>query len=152
AGASLPPVTLAVSFPAGSTSVALSAHVSGGGDQSTTNNDVHDTATVRYPDLIIANAHTGPFAAGQPATWTLSVKNIGAVQTFGFVAVQDMLPAGFVGSAMSGDGWTCSAQELSCVRDDALAAGASYPAITLTAQVPANASGPVMNTATVSGG
>src|SRR5262249_42209270 len=39
-----------------------------------------------------------------------------------------------------------------CVRDDALAAGASYPAITLTAQVPANASGPVMNTATVSGG
>src|SRR5262249_20806754 len=55
--------------------------------------------------------------------------------------------------AISGAGWACTAGATStCSRADALAAGASYPAITLTVSVAANAPSTVTNTATVSGG
>src|SRR5438874_456804 len=49
-------------------------------------------------------------------------------------------------------GWTCVLGTLTCTRSDALAAGLSYPAITLTVTVANNASASVTNTATVSGG
>ena len=43
---------------------------------------------------------------------------------------------------MSGPGWTCDTRRhVSCTRSDALATGASYPAITLTVNVAANAPG-----------
>src|SRR5207245_2900990 len=49
--------------------------------------------------------------------------------------------------------WSCTVGATStCSRSDALAAGASYPAITLTVNVAANAPATVTNTATVSGG
>src|SRR5207248_6204306 len=41
---------------------------------------------------------------------------------------------------------------LSCTRSDALTAGSSYPAITLTVDVAANAPSSVINAASVSGG
>src|SRR5437764_417758 len=53
---------------------------------------------------------------------------------------------------MSGTNWNCTFSTLTCTRSDALAAGASYPAITLTVNVAGNASASVTNTATVSGG
>ena len=54
---------------------------------------------------------------------------------------------------MSGTGWTCTlTPSLGCTRSDALAAGASYPAITLTVSVAANAPASVTNTAAVTGG
>jgi uncharacterized repeat protein (TIGR01451 family) len=54
----------------------------------------------------------------------------------------------------TGTGWTCGAagQVVTCTRSDALAAGASYPAITLVANVLQTAASSVTNTATVSGG
>src|SRR5262249_5941357 len=54
--------------------------------------------------------------------------------------------------SISGTGWTCAQPAGQCNRNDALAAGASYPAITLTVNVPINAPASVTNTVTVAGG
>src|SRR5581483_5454883 len=53
--------------------------------------------------------------------------------------------------SMSGAGWTCSTSQLQCTRSDALAAGASYPAISIAVNV---TSGPAsaVSQASVSGG
>ena len=53
---------------------------------------------------------------------------------------------------MSGSGWTCTLSPLSCGRSDALIAGSSYPAITLTVNVASNAPATVTNGAGVTGG
>jgi hypothetical protein len=64
----------------------------------------------------------------------------------------DTLPAGLTATAISGTGWACTLGTLNCTRSDALAAGASYPAITVTVNVASNAPASVTNTAAVSGG
>src|SRR5262249_21207695 len=55
-------------------------------------------------------------------------------------------------TAISGTGWSCTLGTLTCTRSDALAAGSSYPAITVTVNVSATAASSVTNTATISGG
>ncbi|MEU2158839.1 hypothetical protein ABZ532_28160 [Streptomyces sp. NPDC019396] len=52
----------------------------------------------------------------------------------------------------SGTGWTCTLTPLSCTRTDVLDAGESYPPLTLTVNVAADAPTRVTNTATVAGG
>src|SRR2546423_88485 len=64
----------------------------------------------------------------------------------------DTLPAGLTSRAMSGTGWSCTLATLTCTRSDALAAGASYAAITVTVDVATSAPTSVSNSATVSGG
>src|SRR5947209_18800229 len=61
-------------------------------------------------------------------------------------------PSGHTTTPLTGTGWTCTLATLTCTRSDALAASASYPAITLTVNVAGNAPASVTNTATVSGG
>ena len=68
------------------------------------------------------------------------------------MSLVDSLPAGLTATALSGTGWTRNLSTLTATRSDALAAGASYPALTLTVNVASGASGNVTNTATVSGG
>ena len=103
------------------------------------------------PDLTITSSHTGNFTQSQTgATYTLTVSNGGTAATSGTVTVSDTIPAGLTATGMSGTGWTCSGT--SCNRSDALAANGSYPAITVTVTVAANAASSVTNTATVSGG
>ena len=53
---------------------------------------------------------------------------------------------------MAGAGWSVNLATLTATRSNALAAGASYPALTLTVNVAASAPANVTNTATVSGG
>lgn len=53
---------------------------------------------------------------------------------------------------INGTGWTCTLATLSCTRTTTLGSNASYPDITLTVDVAANAPTSVTNTATVSGG
>ena len=64
----------------------------------------------------------------------------------------DTLPVGLTATAISGTGWACTLATLTCTRSDALASGASYPAITLTVNVAGNAASPLVNSVTVSGG
>jgi uncharacterized repeat protein (TIGR01451 family) len=105
------------------------------------------------PDLTITKTHTGNFTQGQTgASYTITVSNIGSGPSSGTVTATDQLPPGLTATAMSGSAWTCVLATLTCNRSDALAAGASYPAITLTVNVSASASSSVTNTATVSGG
>ena len=68
------------------------------------------------------------------------------------MTVTDTLPAGLTASAISGPGWVCVLGTLTCTRNDALAAGASYPVITITVNVSLTAPGSVTNSTTVSGG
>ena len=101
----------------------------------------------------ITSSHVGSFTEGQSgASYTLVVKNTGGSATSGFVTVTDTLPGGLTATGMSGAGWSCTLATLTCTRQDALAAGASYPSITLTVNVAASAGSPVINQASVSGG
>ena len=116
--------------------------------------DIGWSATVvPPPNLPIAKKHTGSFTQGQNgATYTITVSNSGPGTTNGTVTVTDTIPPGLTATAISGAGWTCTAPSGPCRRSDALAALASYPPITVTVNVAANAPSSVTNTATVSGG
>ena len=104
-------------------------------------------------NLSISKTHIGNFSQGQSgATYTITVTNGGApaAATSGTVTVTDNIPSGLTLVSMSGAGWSCPSNI--CTRSDSLAAGGSYPAITVIVNVAANAPSPVTNTATVSGG
>ena len=104
------------------------------------------------PGFTVTASHTGSFTQGQTgAAYTVGVANSGTAASTGTVAVTDTAPAGLTVTGMSGTGWSC-AQVPSCTRSDILAAGASYPAITVTVNVASSASSPLINQATVSGG
>ena len=155
AGGSYPAITLTVNVASNAAaSVTNTATVSGGGESNTANNSASDVTTVaQLPDLTIAKTHIGNFTQGQAgASYSITVSNGGAGTTNGMVTVTDTLPAGLTATGMSGTGWICTLGTLSCTRSDALAAGGSYPAITLTVNVASNAAASVTNTAAVSGG
>jgi CSLREA domain-containing protein/fimbrial isopeptide formation D2 family protein/uncharacterized repeat protein (TIGR01451 family) len=122
----------------------------GSGNQATA------TIDVEAPDLAITKTHSGTFTRGQTgAVWTINVSNVGFGPTVGTVSVVDTLPNVQnppVPTALSGTGWTCTLATLTCTRADALASGSSYPAITLTVNIPKNIQNNFTNTAKVSGG
>ncbi len=130
------------------------------GAVSSTNGGTGNTAsaslTIAVADLTITKTHAGTFTRGQNgANYTITVKNSGAGPTSGTVTVVDTLPSVThppVPTAMSGTGWSCTLATLTCTRSDALAPGASYPAITLTVNIPINIENNFTNKATVSGG
>ena len=115
-------------------------------------------STILLPpaDLTVAKTHAGNFSQGQVgATYTIVVSNaagVGPVFSGRSVTVVDTLPVGLTATGLSGAGWTCVVGTITCTRIDGLAAGASYPVITLTLDVAANAVGPLVNSVTVSGG
>src|SRR5205814_449488 len=158
ASASYPSITLTVNVAANAAaSVTNTATVSGGGDVNAANNTASDPTTVtaapQPPDLSITKTHVGNFSQGQVgATYTVTVTNSGTGLTSGVVTVVDTLPAGLTATGLSGSSWSCDVPTLTCTRSDALAASASFPSITLTVNVAANAAGSVTNIATVSGG
>jgi uncharacterized repeat protein (TIGR01451 family) len=156
AGASYPPIALTVNVAANApTSITNTSTVSGGGDATPGNNNASDTATVvPLPDLGITKSHAGNFVAGESGVYTIVVSNAaGAGPTTGMVTVTDMLPAGLTASTATGLGWTCTtAPTVTCTRSDVLAAGASYPPITLSVSVAAGDPALVINRVAVSGG
>ena len=110
-----------------------------------------DPIVINGPDLSVTKSHVDPFTQGDPGdTFTITVSNVGASPTSGLVTVTDALPPSLGGVLMAGTGWSCAVP--TCTRSDALAAGASYPAITLTVSVDSAAPPHVINTVTVSGG
>jgi uncharacterized repeat protein (TIGR01451 family) len=148
-------LTVSVAANAPST-VTNSVAVSGGGETNTANNSASDPTTVvaaGTPDLTVAKTHSGNFTQGQVgATYTLTVTNSGTAPTTAAVSLTDTLPTGLTATAISGTGWTCTLATVNCTRSNALAAGASYPAITLTVTVAGNAPSSVTNPDTDSGG
>ena len=135
-------------------SITNTATVSGGGETNTGNDSSSDVTTVtQLPDLTISKTHTGNFTQGQRgATYSILVSNGGAGPTTSTVTVTDTLPTGLTSTGLSGSGWSCTLGTLTCTRSDVLNASASFPAITLTADVAGNAASSVTNSASVSGG
>lgn len=104
-------------------------------------------------DLAIVATHTSSFTQGDTGdTYTITITNMGTAATVGIVTVADSLPVGLTATAISGVGWTADLGTLTCTRSDILAAGASYPPLTITVNVSASAPASVTNSATVSGG
>lgn len=132
------------------------AGVSGGGENAVTsgNNSASDSTTIAgAPNLTIAKiANATPWTTGQIGrTYTVTASNSGTAPTTGMVTVVDTPPLGMTVTAIAGTGWTCTLVTRTCTRSDALGAGQSYPAITVTVTAPITA-GVVDNVATVSGG
>jgi uncharacterized repeat protein (TIGR01451 family) len=160
AAASYPEITVTASVGTNVApgTVTNTAAVSGGGDQNNGNNTATDGTTVTAPaagsDLTLAKTHPegGVILPGQPVTFTVKVTNVGGSPTSGTVTVTEAPPAGLTVTALSGSGWTCTVATRTCTRADALAATASYPDITVTANIAANAVGTLVNSAVVSGG
>jgi uncharacterized protein (TIGR03437 family) len=108
---------------------------------STTCTITNTKVAATVPDLIISKSHVGNFTQGDTGDiYTLTVTNTGQGPTTGTVTVTDVLPAGLTATAISGTGWTCTLATLTCTRSDVLAAGASYPVITVTVNVANNGS------------
>src|SRR5208283_4627047 len=135
-------------------SVTNSAAASGGGATGTaTANDPTTITPSGAPALGITKSHTGSFTQGQTGdTYTITVTNSGTASTSGTVTVVDTLPTGLTATAISGTGWTCTLGTLTCTSTTVEAAGDSFPAITLTVNVAANAPASVTNSAMASGG
>ena len=109
------------------------------------------TVTVNGPDMTLAKSHTGDFRQGDNGrAYSLVAKNSGNRASTGAVSVADTLPQGLTATAISGQGWDCTLATLTCTRSDALPAGESYPPITVTVDVAADAPASVTNTAAVS--
>ena len=141
---------LTATVPAGATLGHIGVATLGG---TTTSSGSFIVGTNATPDLAITSTHTGNFTQGDSGDiYTIIVTNLGTAASIGTVTVEDTLPAGLTATAISGDGWTPNLSTLTCTRSDALAAGAAYPAITVTVNVAANAAANVTNTVTVSGG
>jgi peptidoglycan/xylan/chitin deacetylase (PgdA/CDA1 family) len=111
------------------------------------------------PDPIAISATHGPepFRRGQTGnTLTLTVTNTGDRPSDpdpvggSVVTVRDQIPPGLRATSASGPGWTCSGSGTrTCRRTDTLAAGASYPPITITVDVAADAPATITNSPTV---
>jgi uncharacterized repeat protein (TIGR01451 family) len=156
AGASYPAITVTVNVGASAQSPQVnSVSVSGGGSAGA--NATDSTVIVppaALPVLSIAKSHTGSFTQGQTgAVYAVTVSNGGtAGPTSGVVTVTEAVPSGLTLVSMAGAGWTCPGGGATCTRSDVLAAGASYPAITVTVNVGASAASPQVNSVSVSGG
>ncbi len=153
-GAGYPPIVVTVDVAATASSPQVNvATVSGGGSPAASSSD--STVIIPLaPQLSITKTHSGNFYRGQTnATYTVTVSNPGNAPTSGTVTVSDTVPVGLSIVSMSGTGWTCPAPGSTCTRSDALAAGSSYPDITITVNVAPDAPLPTLtNQVTASGG
>ena len=104
-------------------------------------------------DLTITIIHSGNFTQGQTgAQYTITVTNSGNGSTMSAVTVVSTLPAGLTMAGISGLGWNCELNKLTCTRSDVVPASTSYPPIIETVNVANNAPTSLVNVVTVSGG
>ena len=103
--------------------------------------------------LQVTNIHAGNFIQGQlGATYTITVSNNGNSSTSGPITMTENVPAGLTLQSMTGSGWFCAIGGTTCTRSDGLAPAASYPPITVTVNVLANAASPQVNSVNAGGG
>ena len=155
-----PPITVITSVASNApASATQSVSVSGGGSQGGPATATAQTTIEQAADLNAASTHTGSFSQGGAGSYALTVSNVDGPNasttggpSYGLVTVADNLPWGLTATSMTGTGWTCDVSAVTCYRSDALAAGSSYPPITLGVHVAANAPVSVTNSVTVAGG
>lgn len=113
-----------------------------------------DVTVQRLADLTIVKAQVtaNPVLQGQSGVqYTLAVSNIGgaAKASGNTVTVTEIPPTGLTITALTGTNWACTLATLTCTRTDALAAGAIYDLITVTATVATTAPSTFVNSSTV---
>ncbi len=107
---------------------------------------------VTGPDLTLSKTHNGTFQKGGNGSFSIVVINAGSTASSGSLTLTETPPAGMSINSMSGSGWTYNATNQTCARSDSLAAGASYPPVTVNVSFSANASTDLTNTASINGG
>lgn len=121
-------------------------------DPDTSNNTSARQLTVTAnADLSIVKQLSGTAAAGQTATWTIDVTNLGPSVSAGPITVTDTVPSGLSDVSVTGTGWTCGAViggTVTCTRPATLPVGVASRLI-FTGLVPSSYSGNTTNTATV---
>ncbi len=112
------------------------------------------TAAFASPTILnVSVKQNGAFTQGQKgATYTITVSDQSAGATSGAITVTENLPASMTLVSMAGSGWGCTAQTATCTRSDSLPGSSSYPAITVTVNITANAPIRALNSVSVSGG
>jgi hypothetical protein len=107
---------------------------------------------VTGPDLTLSKTHNGTFQKGGNGSFSILVTNAGSTASSGSLTLTETPPAGMSINSMSGSGWTYNATNQTCSRSDSLAAGASYPPVTVNVTFNTNAATDLTNTASISGG
>jgi uncharacterized repeat protein (TIGR01451 family) len=133
---------------------------SGTAGTSVTNESITQTSGTQSgaqctPDMTLTKSSSGMFTRGLTASYTIPVSNVSPYgASNATVTVNDTLPIGLTPTMASGTGWSCSvvSQTVSCTDSTVLAAGGTYPSITVIANVLQTAPSTVTNTATVGGG
>ena len=151
-GNSFPAVTVTVNISGNAASPETnSVTVSGGEASSATGMDY--TIIAASPVLSVSATHVGSFMQGQNGRYSVIVSNASsATPTDSVVTVTDTVPVGLTLVSMAGTGWNCPPASSICTRADVLAAGTSYPQITVTVNVDPNASSRVINQVSATGG
>lgn len=101
-------------------------------------------------DMRVSMNPLSDFTQGQiNAMYTLTVSNHGIDPTRGTVSVTAILPSELKLGSLSGVGWACNQNTLTCIRHDALTTGAAYPVISVIVKVAATAMSKLANSAVV---
>lgn len=140
-GQSLPTIMITVNVAAGIQQAANCASVNTVGDAKPRNNRgcvSGPVGTGQKPDLTIKKAISGPLIAGQTATFSITVSNLGPGATTGPITVVDNLIFALQPPiTATGAGWSCSVVGLlvTCTHPGPLPAGQALPPIFITASI-----------------
>ncbi len=125
-------------------------------DPNTSNNNVGPAFTPVFPaaDLSLGmTASSNPVNAGTSLSFNLAVSNAGPNATSGSVSISNTFPSGVTSFTFSGAGWACSAlagSVATCTNAASIAASGSAPPLVLSMTAPAT--GPAVDSASVSAG
>ncbi len=137
-------------------SLEVDATVSGGSEPAYNNGNNVGKFFSTLPavsDMTVKMSHTASFYPGQTgAKYTVRVHNAGMAAATGPVVVSAVMVAALTLTGVSGAGWSCGmgGGGWFCTRSDSLAPGGTYPAIVVTVNVSAGASGTLFSNVTVS--
>ena len=109
----------------------------------------------RASDLRVSLAPVGVFEAGKTGSYLATIENVGTVSSEGEVTVTIDLPEGLKAIAVGGAGWSfLQGEGLKVIarREDELAAGSSFPSLTVAVEVAITAPAYAIATAKVTGG
>jgi uncharacterized repeat protein (TIGR01451 family) len=139
---------------AANTTLANTASLTGGGDPSCVARCDSETVTtpVEAPRLEVGKTvSTGAFAQGQPASYVITVRNVGTTATTQDAVVRDTVAAGLALTGVSA-GCTMSGQMVTCTVPAGLGVGVSA-SFTISVTPKAGTAGTtIVNTAHVTGG
>jgi uncharacterized repeat protein (TIGR01451 family) len=130
------------------------------------NSSTADDPIVTSADISLAKSTPATFTAGSNGTYTLKVHNAGPSVAAGPLTITDPLPTGTSFVSASGTGWTCqptlppmvenspsppspTGSSITCTNPQSLPVGANAPTLNVTVLVSADATGTLINTATV---